>query len=61
MDFYINLALGVALQVLKDAKQARRFFPVLAKVYVKVELLAQQDEKLQAEIEHQRRKESVLK
>ena len=60
MDFYINLGLSVALQVLKDAKQARRFFPVLAKIYVKVELLAQQDEQLQAEIDHQRKKEGVV-
>jgi len=60
MDFYINLALGVLLQVLKDTGQARRFFPALAKIYVKTELLAQGNESLQAEIDHQRKKEGLV-
>jgi len=59
MDFYINLGIAVLLQVLRDLKQAQRYFPAIAKVYAKIEKAAQLDEQLQAEIEHQRKKEGL--
>jgi len=56
MDFYYRLAFNVLLQLLAERKEAKRFYPVLAKLYVRIHFLAQADEQLQAEIEHQEAK-----
>jgi hypothetical protein len=56
MDTWTNLAITVFLELLRDNKRAVKFFPAIAKVYHKIHLMAQLDQRLQAEIEHQEAK-----
>lgn len=56
MDFWTSLALSVLLQVVANRNEARRIFPGLAKLYVKIHLLAQASPELRAEIEKQEAK-----
>jgi hypothetical protein len=59
VDFYLNLAVAVLLQILRDRKQLKAVAPAIAKVYVKIELAALTSLELQSEIEHQRKKEGI--
>jgi hypothetical protein len=50
MDFWTQLAFNAVLQLIGNRKDAKRFYPVLAKVYVKIHLLAQLEPDLQKAI-----------
>lgn len=57
MNFYINLAISVLLQVVGDIKEAKKIYPALAKIFIKLEIISQVDPAFMAEVEHQRKKE----
>lgn len=59
MDFWTALAFNAVLQLLGDKKQYAKFGSVIAKVYVKIEKLAQLDQRLTDAIRLQRAKEGL--
>lgn len=59
MDFYINLAISILLQVIRDSKANKKFYPALAKVYVKLQIAANMDQALVLEIEKQLEREGL--
>lgn len=58
MDFLTKLAITAVLDLISDRKAAKKAYPAIAKVYVKIEFLANLDQALLDEIQHQRAKES---
>jgi len=56
MDRWTTLAISILLAVVADRKEARKVYPALAKIYVKIHMLAQLDQNLQVEIERQEAK-----
>lgn len=59
MDFWQNLAFSTILFVIANRKEVAKFYPVLAKVYVKVRWLSDNDPRLADEIAKQEAKESL--
>jgi len=43
MDFYFDIGLEVILRIVKDRRNAAKYFEGLAKLYVKLEALAVSD------------------
>jgi len=58
MDRWTTLAFAVLLDVISTGKAARKVYPQLAKVFVKIELLASLDPLLSDYIAKQREKEA---
>lgn len=59
MDFWTQAAFSVVLALLANPKRDKKFSAVIAKVFVKIEKLAQLDQTLTMAIREQRVKEGL--